>query len=91
MNYNELQWFIFNFHCITSPSKEIVNDFCPFYFLRESLYETITSPKNYLYEYWLTFEIKKEWNVLIFISFLLGFFSSEQHAPQTETAVSNLL
>lgn len=50
MNYNELQWFIFNFHCITSPSKETVNDFCPFYFLKEvCMRQLIHQKKPYLY------------------------------------------
>lgn len=44
---------------ISSP-EETVNDFCPFYFLKESLYETINPRNTYLYEHGLTFGMKKD-------------------------------
>lgn len=70
-----MQWFIFNFHCMITSPKETVNDFCPFYFLKESLYETINPPNTYLYEHGLTFVMKKD---AMCVAFHYFFFPSEQ-------------
>ena len=66
-----MQWFGFSFHCMVTPSDETVNDFRPFFFLKESSYETINLPNTNLYGYGSTFEMKKD---AICTKFLFFFF-----------------
>lgn len=67
-------FFFKNFQCIISSPEQTVNDFCSFYFLKESLYETINLQPTYLYEHGLTFDTKKD----AMCDAFSYFFTSEQ-------------
>lgn len=66
VDYYEMQCcFFLNFQCIISSPEQTVNDFCSFYFLKESLYETINLQPTYLYEHGLTAGQKQRWESVI--------------------------